>query len=135
MDDRYGSGEVYDIVSKGWSAVAPMSHSRSGAAVLAVDNSLLVLGGLDGDQVLLRIVGVPCCMECWLMQVFQSVEIYSPQRKQWSAGPPLCVRRFAMTAVCLGEWLVVAGGSSGKQHTVPLSAVYLHANRQFHPRF
>ena len=69
------------------------------------------------------------------LQVFQSVEIYSPQRKQWSAGPSLCVRRFAMTAVCLGEWLVVAGGSSGKQHTVPLSAVYLHANRQFHPRF
>lgn len=96
--ERYGSGEVFNISTKAWSAVAPMAHARSGFATLVVGNTLMVLGGLDAEQ------------------VFQSVELYQPEKRKWVFGPALGIRRFGMmAAVTLGDSLIVAGGSDGTQ--------------------
>lgn len=95
--DRFSSGEVFDVQARTWSAVSPMQSTRSGCSVVVTGSMLLVLGGLDGEQ------------------VYSSVEVFDTQRRQWHAGPPLCSRRFGLVSVAVGDELLAIGGGTGTE--------------------
>lgn len=91
--------DVYDIAAGSWTTLeAPLPTPRAGAAAVAMEGRLLVLGGESPAQ-------VPGHSE---------VEAYDPAREAWATLPALPRGRHGTQATMLGEVLHVAAGSGDR---------------------
>ena len=91
--------DVYDFASGRWQTLeAPLPTPRAGAAAVAMDGRLLVLGGESARQ-------VPGHAE---------VEAYDPAAARWTALSPLPRGRHGTQATMLGEALHIAAGSGDR---------------------
>ncbi len=91
--------DVYDIASGRWSTLeAPLPTLRAGAATLAVDGKLLVIGGESGTQV----------------PAHNEVEMFDPAQGTWHTLPPLPVGRHGTQAILVGDDLHIVSGSGNR---------------------
>ena len=98
------SAECYNISTKTWSLIAPMSVSRKFPGVETLSGCVYVIGGADTS---------PTKKHC-------SVEKYIPNLNQWVSVAPLTTPRSGLSTVVLEGCIFAIGGHDGK---VPLSSV------------
>ena len=104
MNKIYASGgfvdrsvEVYDPVLDVWGFLPQMTDVRSGAAGVAFNNKIYVIGGSYGNT----------------NQIHTSVEIFNPATNEWRFGPSLQVRRSGAKAIVYNDKIFVIGGYDG----------------------
>ena len=96
------SAEVYDPATDRWSAVAPMTTSRSRhTATLLRDGRVLVVGGLS---VSLRAAGLSVGRP-------SDAEVYDPKTNRWSPTGAMALYRRDQTATPLQDGRVLVAGS------------------------
>jgi len=116
----FGSGspspahQVLDLTSNRWEARAPLRRPRAGLGLVASDERLYAVGGVDKEGPV------------------STVERYSPSNDAWSALSPLPLAvQDAGTSALAGELVVLGGmGAAGPQSAARSCAVasqmYLH---------
>ena len=72
--------EVFDPQTNAWTALAPMSTARDGAAMAAVQGKLYAAGGWDGTNAL------------------ATAEVFDPQQNHWEAVAPMAQVRHSCGA-------------------------------------
>ena len=102
----------------GWSDLPPLTTSRSGpAAAVLPDGKVLVAGGKASG---------------WLLQSFNTAELWDPETQRWTVLPPMAQQRFAAVACVLpGGRVAVVGGSCRirkhpHQNIIPKYHTYTH---------
>ena len=90
-DDYLSSVERYDLATKAWEAVAPMTTPRDSHAVAVLDGKLYAVGGYNDG---------------WL----SSVERYDPATNAWEAVAPMALARFGAGVAALEGKLYAVGG-------------------------
>lgn len=107
VTDATNEGDVFTPGGK-WGVLPPMPTARSGAAAVAVNGKIWVIGGATR-------FGTPT----------GAVEVYNPAAGSWSVRPPLQVPRAFPAVAYLDGKIVVAGGSLGPHplEDVPSAAV------------
>jgi N-acetylneuraminic acid mutarotase len=89
-----GVNEAYQVDSDRWRALKPMPTPRSGAAAVALDLSIYVLGGSDSR------VGGPS----------GAFERYDIITDSWTELPPLPTPRYGLGAAIVGNKIYAIGG-------------------------
>jgi N-acetylneuraminic acid mutarotase len=95
--ERLRSAEIYDPVLDVWGFLPQMTDVRSGAAGVAFNNKIYVIGGSYGNT----------------NQIHTSVEIFNPATNEWSFGPSLQVPRTGAKAIAYNDKIFVIGGYDG----------------------
>lgn len=90
------ANEVYDPVANTWASLAPLPTPRSGAAAVAINEKIYVIGGW-------RLVGgVPVLQNI--------VEVFDPSTNTWSTAAPMPTpRAYFGAAVCHGLIYAIGG--------------------------
>jgi hypothetical protein len=107
VTDATNEGDVF-TPGGAWKVLPPMPTARSGAAAVAVNGKIWVIGGATR-------FGAPT----------GAVEVYNPVAGSWSVRPPLQVPRAFPAVAFLDGKIVVAGGTLGPSplEDVPSAAV------------
>lgn len=103
-----GQVSVFDPADRTWRRLPPMPTPRAGAAALAVDGKIWVIGGIiDGNE------------------PSDAVEVFDPVSNAWESRPRLRYERFQPAVGLLGGKIVVAGGLLGSNpvNTTPTPVV------------
>ena len=74
--------EVFDPQTNAWTALAPLSTARDGAAMAAVQGKLYVAGGFDGAAL-------------------ATAEAFDPQQNRWEAVAPMAQARHSFAVAAL----------------------------------
>lgn len=104
--------EVYDIESDSWRAVQPLPEPRCAYALTALEETLYLFGGWQGEQYV------------------DSTYIYDVKADTWREAPPMNVKRGFAGAVSLGNAIYVVGGYEGEQE-LRTCAVYIPETEQW----
>ena len=109
------TAECYDIDSKTWSTVSPMSFGRKFPGAESLASRVYIVGGNDSNNTRLR-----------------SVEMFTPSMNQWVSVAPLLQPRSGLGTVVMNGHMYAIGGHDGKG---PLNSVEKYdplTNRWFH---
>lgn len=92
--DEFGAAhEVYDLAAGSWSTAEPLPVPRSGLSGVAVDGTIVVLGGEREDV------------------TFADANRYNPSTGTWEALPPMPTARHGLASAYLGGLLYAITGS------------------------
>jgi N-acetylneuraminic acid mutarotase/glucose/arabinose dehydrogenase len=101
------TASIYDPVLNTWTTLAPMSTARGGAAAIALNGLIYVVGGMTNDGASTEIV-----------------EIFNPATGSWSPGVPLMTRRDNLgVAAADGQLLAIGGRTRNADGTVVQSTL------------
>jgi N-acetylneuraminic acid mutarotase len=92
-DGIAGAHEVYDIASGAWTDAEPLPVPRGGLSGVAVDDTVLVLGGERGQD------------------TYADVNRYQPATGVWDALPPMPTARHGLATAYTGGLLYAMTGS------------------------
>ncbi|MCR9143969.1 MAG: DUF6519 domain-containing protein [bacterium] len=104
--DSGGTGlptnEEYDPVADAWSTRQAMSVGREALAVVAVDEKIYAIGGVNGAT------------------IYGTNEVYDPATNVWTTLQPMPTARYAVSAVSMNGKIYTFGGftSSGNTNVV-----------------
>eukprot|EP00957_Ditylum_brightwellii_P125990 9605661-Ditylum_brightwellii.AAC.1 len=85
--------EVFNIATRKWTFLPPMSIKRFGCAAVGVGGNLYVIGGTDD-----------------LNTALSSIEVFNTSTREWSFLPPMSAKRFCCAAVGMKGNIYVIGG-------------------------
>lgn len=134
--------ELYDPLTKEWSASSNMLTLRSRIGVAAAGRKVYAIGGFNGQDRLRTVEVFDYDKNSWSpianmgqkrsalaatfygnqlyvcggyegIQSLSSVEIYNPIRDTWSDGPQMLKQRSAAGIAVLGDYIYVLGGHDG----------------------
>ena len=117
-DDRSIDGRqvyAYDVVRRRWASLAPLPQPRTNLAVVALQNKVYAIGGLDP------------------VHATKTVFVYDPVHDDWTGGPPIPERLHALTALVFKGDIWVIGGQDAAGHAVRdvwIYTPYLHKWRK-----
>jgi N-acetylneuraminic acid mutarotase len=101
-----GSAELYDPVSKSWTATGSLTTARyTHTATLLPNGKVLVSGGAIGNNIAGGATGT--------MAAIASAELYDPATGIWTATGSLLQARYSQTATLLPSGLVLVCGGWG----------------------
>ena len=94
VEQSTASVEEYVALERRWVSVPDMPIAVWGAAAVALDGKLLIIGGTDSSNI----------------NVISAVLEYNPEDRSWNGLPSLLTARSKCTATVLGGDVVVMGG-------------------------
>jgi N-acetylneuraminic acid mutarotase len=92
------ANEVYDPKQNAWVSLAPTPTNRSGAAAVAVNESIYVLGGETNNY------------PTESQGTYNKNEKYDTVRNTWTSEPPMSVPRHGLSAEAVDNKIYVIGG-------------------------
>lgn len=101
------TADKYDPLSNSWSTFL-MPEKRNAHALANVGNKIYLLGGQSNYY-----------------DVLQSVLVFDKLLNTWDKGPSMPIAVFNHSAVSVGKWIVVTGGSTADAPTKSISKIYL----------
>jgi len=88
--------EVYDPATDTWTMLPSMPTARNHVGAGAIDGKLYVVGGRFGGG--------------FFTELTDTLEIYDPATRTWTAGPPAPTIRSGMSSAVIGHCLYIFGG-------------------------
>ncbi len=106
----YGSVEVYDPQTNSWATKSSLPTARYSLTSCALDGNIYAIGG-------------------WLQSespgpIYDKLEMYNPERDEWSIENPLPVARAGLASIVLDGKIFVYGGSRTNHPLIGTSAIY-----------
>jgi N-acetylneuraminic acid mutarotase len=108
------SNYVYDPATDTWAARTPMPTPRSNSAIVACQNIIYVIGGLNGST-----NNGEYLTSCSIN------EVYDPATDTWETKAPMPTSRSQMEANTVdGKIYVIGGRTAGPYSTVNITEIY-----------
>ena len=104
----FATCEIFNISSQQWEDIPSMIQKRHGHAAVRVENQIYVFGGHNYND----------------GKYLDTVEIYNTNTKSWERGTDMPTPLSSMTAVKIGIYIILSGGTTTNRKRLSSSFLY-----------